>query len=285
MSPTASLGGPEFGCGLTECEPAGYEESERKINTEDLLERARGLEFEPGHPAHQSISNWLGGVIAEGLLRPGTKLPAERVFAQEMGVSRMTLRQALDTLLHEGLIERAVGSRGGSFVAEARVPVDISNLMGLSAQLLKSVHSASSHVLSAHTVPADRAVAEALQLSAGAPVHRIHRVRFAAATPVVLEESFFPAELFPGLPERNLTGSIYAVMDEGYGLAPFSSVEELNPAVAGAENARYLEIGPATAVLGIKRTGLARDGRPVEYSEDLIRTDRLKIMVSGRSQE
>ncbi|RAX48284.1 GntR family transcriptional regulator [Arthrobacter sp. AQ5-05] len=255
------------------------------INTEELLERARGLEFEPGQPTHQSISNWLGGIIAEGLLSPGTRLPAERVFAQAMDVSRMTLRQGLDTLLHEGRIVRAVGSRGGSFVAETRVPVDISNLMGLSAQLLKSVHSASSKILSARTIPADRAVAEALQLAVGDPVHRIHRVRFAAATPVVLEESYFPAELFPGLPERNLGGSIYAVMGEGYGLAPFSSVEELNPAVAGAENARHLEIGPTTAVLGIKRTGLARDGRPVEYSEDLIRTDRLKIMVSGRSTE
>lgn len=253
------------------------------ISIEELLERARGLEFEPGKPTHQAISDWLGGIIAEGLLAPGARLPAERVFAQEMGVSRMTLRQGLDTLLHEGRIVRAVGSRGGSFVAEDRVPVDISNLMGLSAQLLKSVHSASSNVLSARTIPADRAVAEALQLAVGDPVHRIHRVRFAAATPVVLEESFFPAELFPGLPERNLTGSIYAVMREGYGLAPFSSVEELNPAVAGVDNARHLEIGPATAVLGIKRTGLARDGRPVEYSEDLIRTDRIKIMVSGRS--
>ncbi|GAA1495282.1 GntR family transcriptional regulator [Paeniglutamicibacter kerguelensis] len=282
MSPTASLGGPQLGCGLTERERGPANESETKINTEELLEQAQGLVLDPGLPAHQSISDWLSGIIAGGLLPAGSKLPAERQFAQSMGVSRMTLRQALDTLLQEGRIVRAVGSRGGSFVAEPRVPVDISNLMGLSAQLLKSVHSASSRVLSAETIPADRAVAEALRMSVGSPVHRIHRLRFAASTPVVLEETFLPAELFPGLPERDLTGSIYAVMGEDYGLAPFSSVEELNPAVAGEENAGHLEIGPATAVLGIKRTGLARDGRPVEYSEDLVRTDRLKIVVSGR---
>ncbi|MGL3805606.1 GntR family transcriptional regulator [Paeniglutamicibacter sp. R2-26] len=248
-----------------------------------MLDHVRTLVLDPGLPAHQSISRWLEGIIADGVLPAGTKLPAERQFAQGMGVSRMTLRQALDTLVHEGRIVRAVGSRGGSFVAEPRVPVDISNLMGLSAQLLKSVHSASSSVLSAATIPADRAVAEALQLPVGDPVHRIHRIRFAASTPVVLEETFLPAELFPGLPERDLTGSIYAVMGEGYGLAPFSSIEELNPAVAGEENAGHLEIGPTTAVLGIKRTGLSRDGRPVEYSEDLVRTDRLKIVVSGRA--
>ncbi|WP_146111822.1 GntR family transcriptional regulator [Arthrobacter sp. MYb227] len=246
---------------------------------------ASGLAHEPNLPAHQMIAQWLTGLIVGGALSVGTKLPAERQFAQALGVSRMTLRQALDALQQEGRIERAVGSRGGSFVAQLRVPVDISNLMGLSAQLLKSVHSASSRVVSAQTVPADRTVAEALHMPIGSPVHRIHRLRFAATAPVVLEESFFPAELFPGLPEHDLTGSIYAVMGAEYDLAPFSSVEELNPLIVGAESAAFLEIGIAAAVLGVKRTGLARDGRPVEYSEDLIRTDRLKIVVSGRLEE
>lgn len=263
---------------------AAYE-SELKINTQDLMELAKEFVPDSEIPAYQSIAEWLRTSIIDGTLAPGTKLPAERLFAQSLGVSRMTLRQSLDSLVQEGRINRAVGSRGGSFVAESRVPVDISNLMGLSAQLLKSVHSASSRVLSAQTLPADRAVAQALSLEVGAPVHRIHRVRFAASTPVVLEEMFLPAQLFPGLLERDLTGSIYAVMDADFGLAPFSSVEELNPAVAGAQNAGFLEIGATSAVLGIKRTALARDGRPVEYSEDLIRTDRLKIVVSGRIGE
>lgn len=253
------------------------------MSTDEFLELAVGHALDPVLPAHQSIRKWLMDCVADGSLSAGSKLPAERQFAQALGVSRMTLRQALDAMVQEGRIVRAMGSRGGSFVADPRVPVDISNLMGLSAQLLKSVHSASSKVLSAETVGADRVVAEALNLSVGAPVQRIHRIRFAAQTPVVLEDSFFPAELFPGLTERELSGSIYAVMGEFYGLAPFSSVEELNPAVVGTEDAGRLEIGNATAVLSIKRTGLARDGRPVEYSQDLVRTDRLKIVVSGRA--
>ena len=247
-----------------------------------MLEQAQGFVLDPELPAHQSISNWLAGIIAEGLLSAGSKLPAERQFAQAMGVSRMTLRQALDTLVQEGRIVRAVGSRGGSFVAEPRVPVDISNLMGLSAQLLKSVHSASSSVLSAATIPADRAVAEALQMPVGTPVHRIHRIRFAASTPVVLEEIVLARRAVSGAAGARPDGLDLCGDGRVYGLAPFSSVEELNPAVAGEENAGHLEIGPATAVLGIKRTGLASDGRPVEYSEDLVRTDRLKIVVSGR---
>lgn len=255
---------------------------ETEINAEELLEQARVLAFTPGVPAHQAIRGWLTGLVVGGSLPAGARLPPERQLAAALGVSRMTLRQALDALAQEGRITRAVGGRGGSFVAEPRASVDISNLMGLSAQLLKSVQSASSRVLAVETVPAERAVAEALHLPAGALVHRVFRLRYAASTPVVLEDSYFPAELFAGLPSHDLTGSIYVVMGDGYGLAPFSSVEELNPAIAGEANARLLEISPAAPVLTVRRTALCEDGRPVEYSEDVIRTDRLRIVVSGR---
>ncbi|KRE72081.1 GntR family transcriptional regulator [Arthrobacter sp. Soil762] len=255
---------------------------ESKINTDELLEQAQNLTFDPSLPAHQVVHGWLTDLILADSLTLGSKLPPERQLASALGISRMTLRQALDTLQHEGRLIRAVGGRGGSFVSEPRASVDISNLMGLSAQLLKSVHSASSRLLDAETGPAGRLVAEALQLPPDAEVHRIRRLRYAASTPVVLEESHFPADLFPGLLSRHLTGSMYAVMGEEYGLAPFSSIEELNPSVAGPANSKLLEIGPSAPVLTIKRTALCEDGRPVEYSEDVIRTDRLRIIVSGR---
>ncbi len=197
----------------------------------------------------------------------------------------MTLRQALESLQQDGSILRVVGAKGGSFVAEARVPVDISNLMGLSKQLLKSVHSASSIVISAQTIPAEAAVAEALQLPAGEEVHRIHRLRYAGATPVVIEESFLPAGLFPRFLELDLDGSIYELMSSRYSLAPYSSVEELNPVIISEADAKLMEIKADSAVLGVKRTALAKNGQPVEYSRDLIRTDRLKIVVSGRVEE
>ncbi|WP_196811011.1 GntR family transcriptional regulator [Arthrobacter sp. 35W] len=222
------------------------------------------------------------GFIQAGSLPPGSKLPAERQLASALGISRMTLRQALDTLAHEGRLTRALGGRGGSFIAEPRVPVDISNLMGLSAQLLKSVDSAASRLLDAGTVPAGTSVAEALHVPVGAAVHRIRRLRFAASTPVVLEDSYFPADLFPGMLERPLTGSLYALMGMDYSLAPCSSTEELNPAVAGPAVATLLDISPRTPVLAITRTALSADGRPVEYSRDIVRTDRLRIIVSGR---
>jgi GntR family transcriptional regulator len=253
-----------------------------KINTDELLEQARNLTFDPSLPAHQAVHGWLTGLVLAGSLPLGSKLPAERQLASALGISRMTLRQALDTLQQEGRLIRAVGGRGGSFIAEPRASVDISNLMGLSAQLLKSVHSASSGLLDAETGPAGKSVAEALQLPPGAEVHRIRRLRYAASTPVVLEDSYFPADLFPGLLDHHLTGSMYAVLGDEYGLAPFSSVEELNPAVAGPENSQLLEISPSAPVLTIKRTALCEDGRPVEYSEDVVRTDRLRIIVSGR---
>lgn len=188
----------------------------------------------------------------------------------------------MDSLQSSGYIDRIVGRGGGSFVAQQRPTVDLSDLMGLSPQLLKTAGTASSTVLAAETIAAPEAVAAALELSAGAPVHRIRRLRYADDVPVVIENSFFPEALFSELLAQNLTGSLYRIMDIVYGKAPHSAEEELRPLAAAEDDAALLKVPPATPVLGITRTSRSMEGVAVEYSQDVFRTDRLRIMVSGR---
>ncbi|WP_427017552.1 GntR family transcriptional regulator [Pseudarthrobacter sp. P1] len=223
----------------------------------------------------------MSDLIVGGILPKGTRLPSERVFSEALGVSRMTFRQAIDGVQSSGYIERVVGRAGGSFVTHQRPTVDISNLVGLSRQLLKTAGSATSEVLAAETLVAPERVAAALELGSGAHVHRIQRIRFADGVPVVLENSFFPRDLFPSFLEHDLAGSLYQAMDSGYGKAPSSAEEELRPSLVAAEDAIYLGIRPETPVLGIIRTARCGDGAAVEYSEDVFRTDRMRIVVSG----
>lgn len=253
-----------------------------KSPQDDIVRRARGLAFPARRTAHGVIRGWLSDLITNGDLPTGTRLPAERELSQALGVSRMTLRQAMDSLQSSGYIERVVGRGGGSFVALQRPTVDISNLMGLSPQLLKTAGAASSTVLAAETVAVPERVAEALELEAGAQVHWIRRIRFADGVPVVLESSFFPRDLFPDLLERNLTGSLYKLMDSEYGNAPASAEEELRPAIVAVEVAALLQVPRDSPVLGTVRTARSAEGVPVEYSEDVFRTDGVRIMVSGR---
>lgn len=253
--------------------------------SEALLSEAARLPF-PGRPAaHEVIRSWLAGRIHAGQLPRGTRLPAERTLSTALGVSRMTLRQAMDGLEDAGYIDRVQGRSGGAFVAHPLPTVDISDLMGLSRQLLRTAGTASSRLLAAETVAAPPHVAKALELAPGEEAHRIRRIRFADDIPVVLEDSFFPAHRFPGLPERDLAGSLYRLMEQDYDLAPVSAREELRPVLVTRANAELLGIDPAVPMLEIYRTSWAAAGAPVEYSEDIFRTDRMRLTVAGRIRE
>ena len=88
----------------------------------------------PGRgPAHAQIETWLEDALAGGKLGPGDRLPPERELAERLHVSRMTLRQALDSLERRGLLARRVGRDGGTFVAEPRI--ELAGLAALSDQL------------------------------------------------------------------------------------------------------------------------------------------------------
>ena len=82
-------------------------------------------------PAHASIADGLAEAIGSGELAPGERLPPERELAARLGVSRMTLRQALGSLERRGLMARRVGRLGGTFVAEPKIERDLTALAGL----------------------------------------------------------------------------------------------------------------------------------------------------------
>src|ERR1700744_6646804 len=90
---------------------------------------------EPGITVHAQIEDWLAGQIATGALVPGDGLPTEHDLAAWFGVSRMTLRHALAELARRGLLTRAVGRHGGTFVAAPKMEQDLTRLAGVSEEL------------------------------------------------------------------------------------------------------------------------------------------------------
>lgn len=229
-------------------------------------------------PAHVRIEQWLERLITSGRLRPEDKLPAEVEMAARLGVSRMTLRQALSTLEGKGLLVRRRGRWGGSFVAEPRIEVDLSGLPGFTEQMRRARVRAGARVLRAETVPATAEVRRALRLRRGAEVHLVVRVRSANRSPLALEESHFPADLFPDLLSHRLTGSVYVLLRRS-GCSPYSALEELEPVTATEEQAALLRIQSDDPLLRITRTAFAEDGRPVEHAYDHFRADRARITL------
>ncbi|MFC5832026.1 GntR family transcriptional regulator [Nonomuraea insulae] len=241
------------------------------VGTPPELERGTGV------PAHVQIERWLLTSIAAGELAPGDRLPGERELATLLGVSRMTLRQALATLERDGVLLRMPGRSGGAFVAGPRIDCDLTGLAGFTEQMRRAHLRAEARILRAATVPASPAVARALGLAPGSPVHEVARVRSAGRSPVALERSYFPD--LPGLLEQDLTGSLYALLATRYDLEPRTAVEHLDPVAARPGEAAELGIEPGTPLMLIERTAYAGDGTPVEYALDLFRPDRVRITV------
>jgi GntR family transcriptional regulator len=229
-------------------------------------------------PAHVRIEEWLERLINSGALRLEDRLPSEVDMATALGVSRMTLRQALGMLEGKGLLVRKRGRWGGSFVARPRLEYDLSGLPGFTEQMRRSNAVAGARVIEAATVSPAPEVRQALQLGRRDKVHRVVRVRSANREPVALEVSSFPAEVFPDLLSGPLAGSLYVALRR-LGHPPFSATEVLEPVIASAEHASLLWMAEGAPLLAVQRTAWDIEGRPVEHSVDYFRPDRMRITL------
>lgn len=240
-----------------------------------------GLSGAKDSPAHLLIAHWLEQLITSGTLQRGDKLPAEVEIANALGVSRMTLRQALASIEAKGLIDRRRGRFGGNFVAAPRIEFDHAGLPGFTEQMRRIHVEAGAQVLGAATRAPSTDVRKALGLSRGDRVHEILRARSANGEPIVLEEAYLPAAVFPGLLSADLSGSLYAAMRE-YDAAPFSADERIEATQANEQQAELLRVEPGSPLLLITRTSFTEKGLAVEFSRDYHRSDRTRIRIMSR---
>ena len=230
-------------------------------------------------PAHVRIGDWLERLIVSRKLRLGDQLPAEVDLAAALGVSRMTLRQALASIESKGLLERRRGRYGGNFVSQPRFDFSLSGLPGFTEQMRRAQVEAGAHVVRASTRSPAADVRAALKLQRGERAHEVLRVRSANGDPITLEETYFPAGVFPGMLEFDLGDSLYQVMDREYGKPPYAADEVIEPVKATSQQAEFLGIAPEAALLLVTRTSYAADGVPVEFARDYFRPDRTRLVV------
>ncbi len=227
----------------------------------------------------EQVRSALTGRIGSGQLRPGQRLGAERALAAELGVSRATLRQALAVLADGGVVRRVPGRGGGTFVARGKIERDLSQIVGVPALLRSQGVVAGTRVLSARLAEPDDVTAQALRARPGELVVDLVRIRLADSKPFSLEHARLPAKRFPGLLELPLGGSVYELIEEHFGTRPAEATERIEVVLASADEAAILDIEPGAPLLAITRTTTAAGGEPIEFSRDLFRGDRTRIVV------
>lgn len=236
---------------------------------------------EAGGPMHSQIVDVLGEAIASGRLSSGDKLPPERELAVVFGVSRVTLRQSLESLERHGMLRRAVGRGGGTFVSEVKLRRDLTRYAGLADELLEQQVGVTARVISAVECTATRTIEAALNLPPGAATYEIVRVRLVGGRPVALERTNYGAERLPGLLDLPLDGSIYEVMRHYYGDAPVRATEYLDPIVAGPDEVATLEVDLGAPLMHVERIAYDQADVPIEFSRDIFRGDRTRMVVES----
>jgi len=238
-----------------------------------------GQVLEPIGPAAEQVRRRLLEQIVVGQLTPGMRLGAERDLATSFRVSRSTVRQALAALEQAGVVRRVPGRGGGTFVSHEKFERDLSHVVGVPALLQRQGMSAGSRVVSTSIAPAESLTAQALGLATGAYAVDIVRIRLADSEPLSLEHLRLPAELFPGLLDLPLGGSVYELLESHYGIRVGEALESIEVLTAGRHEASILAVAVGAPLLSITRTTRTTDGIPFEFSHDLFRADRTRITV------
>jgi GntR family transcriptional regulator len=218
-------------------------------------------------PMYARLERALQALITQGALEPGHALPGERELARLTSLSRVTVRKALAGLSAKGLLVSRQGS--GTFIAE-RIVKSTSRLTSFSDDLRARGLNPRTKVLERGVGEVTPEEAMALNLSPGARVIRLYRLRLADDAPLALERSTVPHAVLPD-PQR-VTGSLYEALEK-LGLRPQRALQHLRAVSCDAESARLLKVARGAPGLLIERRAFLADGRAVEFTRSLYRGD------------
>lgn len=228
-------------------------------------------------PLYYQIQRHLLEQIRSGVFKPGESLPSEQEIAGQLGVSRMTGRQALKALRDLGVTYSVRGK--GTFVSPIRLEKDFRQVLSFTEEMQARGVKPRSKVIAFEEIPADRETVGALQLSPRESVISLRRIRFANSLPVGIEWSRIPLSLCPNLLDVfNPAGSLYATLESRYRIRLAIAEEVIVAGLARPEDAKLLRTTAKSPVFLFTRVSYLENGAPVEFVKSVYRADRYKIV-------
>jgi GntR family transcriptional regulator len=223
-------------------------------------------------------------VIQERELLPGERLGSERQIASQLGVTRADLRIALAALESSHEVLRRIGRGGGIIVSDSRLERNINTVESLPIIARRQGRILKSDVVSAMIAPATCSDVRLLGLDRVASgalrnIFDITRVRYVDGTPLSLEISHLPADLFPGFLTKDLTTSFYARFADEYGIHPAVVDETLESIIPSKRQAELLRVDEGTPLMRIRRVARTQEGRPFERATDVYVASRMRFTM------
>lgn len=227
-----------------------------------------------GGPAYLRIAASLRERIRNGEFAPGQVVPPERELCGQFGVSRMTARHALTVLEREGVVVRDVTR--GTRVAEPRLEL---RLGSFSHEVERIGRQPGAELLSAEEVSVTGAVAGTLGFEGAGEAVTLRRLRRSDDEIVALETTYYRADMVPGFLEQDLSGSLWDVLDEAYGIKLARSEARLEVLPMELSTAKALQAREGSECIRLARKTFDHSGVCIEYAEDIYRADRVSLVI------
>lgn len=231
-------------------------------------------------PKYLQISAWLKEAIQLGRYKIGEKLPSEIELSRMCRVNRNTLRQAIGELTAEGLLQKVKGV--GTFVASAEsLPVrhKLNRISSFRRELQQSGVREKTRLLEKGLETPSETVAKNLALGPGMPVLAVRRVRSGDDLPLIYEETYLPADLFDGILEMDLTGSMYDIFTREFGVVLERSEQTIRAVNLNKKIASHLGLKPNSAALYSESVTYNDRNMPVEVLYSYFRGDKYVFEV------
>jgi GntR family transcriptional regulator len=227
-------------------------------------------------PFYHQLYEILRSKIVRGEWQPGDTVPPESELIEQYQVSRVTVRQALDRLVKEGLIYRQQGR--GTFVAHPTVEQGLVRLVNFTQDMRNRGFEPGTQVVFSGLVPAPPDIAEKLQVEPGEELARLERLRLADGEPMSVEESHLVHRYCPGVLQHDyVSNSLRELLDRNYGIRWSRAKQVIRAILASRDMAHLLSIRPKSALLYIERVSYSQQDVPVEFLRIYYRADRYSL--------
>ncbi|WP_408869089.1 GntR family transcriptional regulator [Brochothrix campestris] len=226
-------------------------------------------------PIYQQIQNEIKKDIENKKWMVHEAIPAERQLALLFNVSRMTVRQAIQALVDEGILYRRIGS--GTYVSEEKVIENMDAVTSFTNLMLKQGKQPTSHIVSFAMKPVTRSEAKALKLAEDAEVLRIERIRYGDSTPILFEVAAIPMNIASKLTRDELTNSLFQTVSDKFHLTIGDAQQTMEAVAVSEKIAPYLEVPLGTPVMRLRQTTALSDGTLFEYVDSQYVGNRFKF--------
>lgn len=229
-------------------------------------------------PLYNQLKELLRSRILDGTHPPHSLMPSESELGKRFGVSRITVRQALNDLQKEGLIFKIHGK--GTFVTKPKAFQNVSTLQGLAESMAQSGYEVINRLSGFRYLPAAGTVAQRLRLAEGVAVAEIKRIRLINREPISLEITYLPESIGRQVEKADLaTRDIFLILENDVGIVLDHADLAMDAALAETELTRSLKVADGSPIMRIERLTYAADGTPIDFEYLYYRGDAFQYRL------